>query len=306
MDIACHVINRDFQYKKLTIDIEYAMVFRNMGEMADWTIEQIQNLEDGFYEEEPDEGSCNTFKRKKPLICSRCKESKLIWRKIKERWVIFNLDGSVHTCKGFEPPIEILREIAKERRIEKMSDEQAIFGTPFENYTPPFWDEWFIKIMYLVAEKSKDPKTKIGALIVRDKRIISTGYNGLCKGVNDNVAERLVRPEKYSWFEHGERNAIYSAAKYGICTNGTIMYTNGTPCIDCARAVIQAGIAKVVVHKPYEDMSADASRQKASQSQWKGHNDRSMAMFNEAGVILEIYPKLVGSSCYFDGKRFIV
>lgn len=186
-------------------------------------------------------------------------------------------------------------------------NEQPIIGTPFENYVPPSWDEWFIKIMYLVASKSKDPKTKIGAVLVKDRRIISTGYNGLCRGVDDNVPSRLVRPEKYSWFEHGERNAIYAAAKYGIKTDGTIMYTNGIPCTDCARSVIQAGVIKVIVHKPYEDLSAKAQRDKVGHGvKWSGHNEISMAMFNESGVIVEIFEKPVGAFAYFDGKQFVV
>lgn len=187
-----------------------------------------------------------------------------------------------------------------------MQEIQTDQGEPFVNYLPPTWDEWFIKMMYLVAEKSKDQKTKIGALLVRNKRLISVGYNGLPVGCNDTVPERLVRPEKYSWFEHGERNAIYAAAKFGIDTDGTTMYTNGTPCTDCARAVIQAGVVKVIVHKPYEDLSSMAARQKSDQSQWKGHNDKSQAMFREAGVELVIFDKPVGAHAYFDGKKYAV
>lgn len=187
-----------------------------------------------------------------------------------------------------------------------MSEPQAIFGTPFEGYVPPSWDEYFIKIMYMVAEKSKDTKTKIGAILVKDKRIISTGYNGLPRGCNDNIPERYVRPTKYAWFEHGERNAIYAAARHGISTEGTTMYTNGTPCIDCARGVIQAGVAKVIVHKAYEDMSARAARQKSDQSQWKGHNDVSLTMFRESGVIVEVFENPVGMFVYFDGVKYAV
>lgn len=183
---------------------------------------------------------------------------------------------------------------------------KAIYGAPFENYTPPSWDAYFIKIMYMVAEKSKDPKTKIGAVLVKDKRIVSTGYNGLCRGVNDNIPERSVRPAKYSWYEHGERNAIYAAAFYGIATEGTTLYTNGVPCIDCARGVIQAGVSKIIVHKAYEDMSASAARQKSNESQWKGHNDVSLTMFKESGVIVEVFEKPVEVFAYFDGNRYLV
>jgi len=77
----------------------------------------------------------------------------------------------------------------------------------------PEWNVWFMQGVYWVASKSKDPKTKIGALIVKDTRIISTGYNGIPIGVDDNVETRHQRPEKYKWYEHGERNAIYAAAR---------------------------------------------------------------------------------------------
>jgi len=81
------------------------------------------------------------------------------------------------------------------------------------NYTPPDWHDWFLQGVYWVASKSKDPKTKIGAILVKDRRIISTGYNGIPIGVDDKIDVRNQRPEKYKWFEHAERNSIYSAAK---------------------------------------------------------------------------------------------
>src|SRR5438045_6573381 len=105
----------------------------------------------------------------------------------------------------------------------------------------PSWDEYFMRHVYLVASKSKDTRTKIGAVIVRDKRIISEGYNGICQGVYDHIESRYVKPKKYFFFEHGERNAVYGCARHGIATLGAKIYTQGIPCADCARAVIQAG-----------------------------------------------------------------
>lgn len=190
---------------------------------------------------------------------------------------------------------------------EIINKETTIFGTPFENYIPPSWDEWFIKMMYLVASKSKDPKTKIGAVLVRDNRIISSGYNGICRGVNDNIPERLVRPAKYMWFEHGERNSIFAAARHGISTAGTVMYTNGIPCVDCARAIIQAGIVKVVIHRIYEQLCSEAQKNNSeNRAQWKGHNEVSMTMFRESGVELEVFYKPVGDIAYFDGIKYVV
>jgi len=154
------------------------------------------------------------------------------------------------------------------------------------NYTPPDWNEWFLQGVYWVASKSKDPKTKIGALIVKDKRIISTGFNGIPIGVNDDDELRHQRPEKYKWYEHGERNAIYAAARYGINTDGAILYTNALPCADCARGIIQSGINDVYIHRQFNDDNA------------------TFTMFNESGVKIFAIDKVLGCKAYFDGKVF--
>ena len=106
------------------------------------------------------------------------------------------------------------------------------------------WDEYFMGIAQAVKVKSKDKHTQIGAVIVgTDNEIISTGYNSLPRGIDDYRPERYDRPEKYNWMEHAERNAIYNAARIGVSTKGARMYmTCGMSCIDCARAIIQAGI----------------------------------------------------------------
>jgi dCMP deaminase len=184
-----------------------------------------------------------------------------------------------------------------------MSD---IITQEFSNYTPPDWDEYFMKMFYLVATKSKDPRTKIGAVLVKDKRIIATGYNGICIGVNDTLPERSERPEKYKWYEHAERNCIFSAATIGIPTVGSTMYTNGTPCADCTRAVVQSGITKVVVHKTYEDAFYRTVVAKNPNSQWSGHDDASHQMLQEAGVDLVVWDGYLGVDAYMDGKVFKV
>jgi dCMP deaminase len=111
----------------------------------------------------------------------------------------------------------------------------------FEN-----WDEYYLTMAYMVAMRSKDNSTWIGAVIVGpDGEIRSTGYNGFPRGI-EYTPDRLERPAKYDYTEHGERNAIYNAARAGISTRGCTMYTHGIPCIDCARAVVQSGITRVV------------------------------------------------------------
>lgn len=142
------------------------------------------------------------------------------------------------------------------------------------------WDDMFMSMVYLVASRSKDESTHIGAVIVGpDNEVRSVGYNSFVRGINDCLPERQERPEKYMWFEHAERNSIYNAALVGISTKGCVMYTNGIPCMDCARAVVQAGIKEVVVDKQWNDNNHDM---------WLEHAKRSEKMFEEAGVSLRL------------------
>lgn len=163
------------------------------------------------------------------------------------------------------------------------------------------WNTWFLEGVYWVASKSKDPKTKIGAIIVKDKHIVSTGYNGLPIGVDDRITARTERPEKYKWFEHGERNAIYAAAKFGISTEGAILYTNALPCADCARGIIQSGIKTVVIHKQFGDLCNSVVR-----DQWKGHDNATFTMFKESDVTLVEIDTHLGCKGFFDGKEYEV
>lgn len=159
------------------------------------------------------------------------------------------------------------------------------------------WDEFFMRHVYLAGSKSKDKSTQIGAILVRDGIVISEGYNGICRNVDDSIVERSDRPEKYHWYEHGERNAVYNCAKIGTSSNKTIMYTNDTPCTDCGRAVIQAGIKEVVLHKQWGDVW-----RKLKGDKWKGQDERSLTMFNEAGVKVRWFDSVLGLQCLISEK----
>jgi dCMP deaminase len=118
----------------------------------------------------------------------------------------------------------------------------------------PDWDKYFMDMIDLISSRSLDPNTKVGAIIVDEKNfIVSTGYNSFPSGVNDSVPERYERPEKYFWIEHGDRNAIYAAARRGTKLDGTRMYLPGLPCMDCARGIIQSGIVEVIINKTRQD-----------------------------------------------------
>lgn len=143
------------------------------------------------------------------------------------------------------------------------------------------WVEYFRGIVHHIKLKSKDERTQIGALIVgKDNEIVSSGYNSFPRGIVDSLSERQERPEKYYWFEHAERNAIYNAARIGVSTKGCTMYlTCGIPCADCCRGIINAGIEKI-----YCEREGGAKGE-----MWDEHSKRSIQMFKEAGVSIHYY-----------------
>ena len=112
------------------------------------------------------------------------------------------------------------------------------------------WDYRFLALARHLAEWSKDPTTKVGCVIVGpDNEVRALGYNGFPRDFDD-VPERFERPQKYLWIEHAERNAIYTAARTGVPLLGCRMYTTWFPCVDCARAALQVGLAEVITVEP--------------------------------------------------------
>ena len=113
------------------------------------------------------------------------------------------------------------------------------------------WDDNFMNLARNVATWSKDRSRKVGCVLIGPaKEVRSMGYNGMPRGVNDEVEARHQRPAKYLWTEHAERNAIYNAARVGTPLLGCICYLPWYPCMDCARALVQAGIVEVVAVEP--------------------------------------------------------
>jgi len=113
----------------------------------------------------------------------------------------------------------------------------------------PNWDHFFLGMCLYVSQKSKDRSTKVGAVIVSDELdILSIGWNGFPRGVDDTEEDFHERPAKYLVTEHAERNAIYNAGRQGVSLKGAILYIPfaPTPCTDCVRAVIQSGIKEIV------------------------------------------------------------
>lgn len=125
------------------------------------------------------------------------------------------------------------------------------------------WAERFLELTDHVASWSEDRDFQVGAVIVgQAHEIRATGYNGLPRGVSASDDSRLDRPsgEKFFWVEHAERNAIYNAARIGTAIEACTIYVNRFPCADCARAIVQSGIARVVCPpRPVNDGALDHS-----------------------------------------------
>ena len=144
------------------------------------------------------------------------------------------------------------------------------------------WKNYFLGIAEQVKIKSKDQSTQIGAVIVgKDKEILSTGYNSFPRGLNDNKPERQERPEKYFWFEHAERNAIYNAARVGTPLKGSTIYlTSGLPCMDCARGIVNSGIKTVYC----KEVCTTKNKEK-----WEESQKKSLQLLLECGVVVNYY-----------------
>ena len=145
------------------------------------------------------------------------------------------------------------------------------------------WPSYYFSLIQTIKQKSKDPHTKVGCLIVGSGReILSTGYNSFPRQLQDNVEERSKRPEKYFWIEHAERNAIYNAARAGIRLEEAEIWMQGLPCPDCARAIIQSGIKKI--HIDWEEWLKWTSPTYTSDL-----TNRSIDMLRECGVKIIAY-----------------
>jgi dCMP deaminase len=158
---------------------------------------------------------------------------------------------------------KIFEDIVKEKRIR------------------PSWDEYFMKIAEVVGKRSTCDRGSSGCVIVRDKQILVTGYNGAAKGLvhcddvghqmkaitheDGHVSQHCVRTV------HGEQNAICQAAKFGISLEGATLYYKMTPCAVCAKMIINCGIKRVVCEKKYHA------------------GEESEEMFKQAGIQIEFF-----------------
>ncbi len=141
----------------------------------------------------------------------------------------------------------------------------------------PGWDDYFMSIAKVIASRSNCVKRKVAAVIVKDKRIISTGYNGTPRGTRNCDDGGCPRCNNFTeagknledcFCSHGEENAIVQAAYHGISIKGGTIYTTFSPCLLCTKMIINAGIGEVIYNSAYPI------------------SEKPLALLREAGVIV--------------------
>jgi len=121
----------------------------------------------------------------------------------------------------------------------------------------PSWDDYFMGIALQVARRSTCDRARVGAIIVKDRRILTTGYNGSPAGLPhcDEIGHLMVNDHCVRTL-HAEQNAIIQAALHGVGVAGGTMYVTHQPCLTCAKMIINAGIRRVVFAGRYPDAHA--------------------------------------------------
>lgn len=145
-------------------------------------------------------------------------------------------------------------------------------GSPGPGHARPSWDEYFMDIAKAVATRSTCLRRQVGAILVRDKRILATGYNGAPSGLQHCseagcLRDRLGVPagERHEICRgsHAEQNALAQSARYGIAVDGATVYCTNEPCSICTKLLINAGIIEIVYNLPYPDELARQLRSEA-------------------------------------------
>jgi len=124
------------------------------------------------------------------------------------------------------------------------------------------WDDYFMKMAYLATERSTCLRRQIGAVLVKDNKVIATGYNGACRKTTDCFELGCLRDQlgipsgtraEVCRAVHAEQNAIIQAALSGASTKGATMYCTHSPCIICAKMMVNAEIARSVINEKYSE-----------------------------------------------------
>jgi dCMP deaminase len=168
--------------------------------------------------------------------------------------------------------------VSNDGTIDELHGKLDVILPPLmSRFVRPSWDEYFMNIAKVVASRSNCMKRKVAAIIVKDQRVVSTGYNGTPRGAcncNEGGCPRCngMAPSGTALDEclcsHGEENAITQAAYHGISLKGSTLYTTFAPCLQCTKLIINSGIVEVVYNQDYP------------------LNDRAMSLLEECGVKL--------------------
>jgi len=143
----------------------------------------------------------------------------------------------------------------------------------------PSWDEYFMDITGIVASRSTCLRRRVGALLVKEHRIVATGYNGAPAGIRHCLETGCLREKlgipsgqrhELCRALHAEQNVLIQAARHGISVADSVLYCTNMPCLICAKMIINAGVRAVVYAEAYDD-------------------EMSVAMMNEAGLELRQY-----------------
>ena len=142
------------------------------------------------------------------------------------------------------------------------------------------WNLRFMDLAKQVSTWSKDPSKKIGAVVVGSKRqILSTGYNGFPRGIEDTGERLNDRDLKYKYVVHAEMNAIYNATYTGTSLDGASMYVYGLPiCHECAKGIIQVGIKEVFIDR----------KSLLDKPNWYDSYLKSKEMFDDVGITIKL------------------
>lgn len=191
-------------------------------------------------------------------------------------------EGDPHTLEAFlhiekaeaknrDKSMQQMEEVVKmaDKRIDNNVDFKELYATADRllaetssefKATRPTWDQYFMGIAKVVASRSNCMKRQVAALIIKDKRIISTGYNGSPRGTRNCNEGGCARCNSFAdsgtkldecVCSHGEENSIVQAAYHGIAIKGSTLYTTFSPCLTCTKMIINAGIVEVVYNEAY-------------------------------------------------------
>ena len=129
----------------------------------------------------------------------------------------------------------------------------------------PNWDEYFIQVAELVSRRSTCLRRYVGAVLVKERRILATGYNGAPSGIDHCEIEGCLREKmkipsgqrhELCAGLHAEQNVLLQAALHGVSVKGSILYITHTPCSICAKMIINAGIREIIIEHGYPDKMA--------------------------------------------------